>query len=341
MVSLAATGDATVCGTGGKVSGTGGGAAAARFGFVAVGVRSESDRRPGDGGGGTAVGGAVASGVGGKTDGEVTPEGDIMPRNDGVVECGLPVAGGVVTIGGGISALSRRPSVGSLNVDARFERNEPMPAPHDEIAARAGAGGDVSMVEWRASRRGRAVGGGGASSTSAFVTSTGELVRFEDSLSDTESRCEFHRSRTPSTALKKFVEPAVRVRATASRAGASCCSSLRSWRPSCRRSPMSATTDGFSLHGWRGSTMSKSSGSVVRSQTSYAFVCLNSDIQNGLKSSVEFASPPSEVCQQTDSATSRGCAPDPPDIITPFPSPLAMKSRYRTDASAAEMYSSN
>lgn len=39
-------------------------------------------------------------------------------------------------------------------------------------------------------------------------------------------RCQ--RSRTPSTALKKLNEPAVRVRVTASRAGASCCSILSS-----------------------------------------------------------------------------------------------------------------
>ena len=41
-----------------------------------------------------------------------------------------------------------------------------------------------------------------------------------------------------------------------------------------------------------GSTISNKSESVVRSQTSYAFVVLNSDIQSGLKSSIEFASPP-------------------------------------------------
>lgn len=39
-------------------------------------------------------------------------------------------------------------------------------------------------------------------------------------------RCQ--RSLTPSTALKKVIEPALKVRDTASRAGASCCSSLRS-----------------------------------------------------------------------------------------------------------------
>jgi hypothetical protein len=41
-----------------------------------------------------------------------------------------------------------------------------------------------------------------------------------------------------------------------------------------------------------GSTISNKSESVVRSQTSYAFVPLNSDIQSGLKSSIELASPP-------------------------------------------------
>lgn len=35
-------------------------------------------------------------------------------------------------------------------------------------------------------------------------------------------RCCVHRSRTPSTALKKVIEPDARVRTTASRAGANC-----------------------------------------------------------------------------------------------------------------------
>jgi len=37
-----------------------------------------------------------------------------------------------------------------------------------------------------------------------------------------------HRSRTPSTALKKFVEPVLMVREIASRVGASCCSNFSS-----------------------------------------------------------------------------------------------------------------
>lgn len=55
--------------------------------------------------------------------------------------------------------------------------------------------------------------------------------------------------RTPSTALKKFVEPVAMVLDTASRAGASCCSNFISWMPSVSLSPMSETTEGFSLQG--------------------------------------------------------------------------------------------
>lgn len=41
-------------------------------------------------------------------------------------------------------------------------------------------------------------------------------------------RCGISRPLTPSTALKKFADPALIVREIASRVGASCCSSLRS-----------------------------------------------------------------------------------------------------------------
>jgi hypothetical protein len=121
----------TVCGTAGNGVG----------GCAAFGVSNDSDLSPGDfKGGGTAVGGAVSRGVGGNTDGLDIPAGLTIPRNDGAVAWGLspPVAGGVVTIGGGISTLSRRPSVGSVNLDARLERKEPIPTPHEEIAGRAG-----------------------------------------------------------------------------------------------------------------------------------------------------------------------------------------------------------
>ncbi len=62
------------------------------------------------------------------------------------------------------------------------------------------------------------------------------------------ARC-IHRPRTPSTALKKLVEPAVNVRWIASRVESSCWSSLRSLMPSASRIPMSATTEGLSVHG--------------------------------------------------------------------------------------------
>jgi hypothetical protein len=55
--------------------------------------------------------------------------------------------------------------------------------------------------------------------------------------------------RTPSTALKKFVEPTEKTLVIASRVGASCCSRLRSVRPSWRRRPMSDTMLGRSSQG--------------------------------------------------------------------------------------------
>jgi hypothetical protein len=98
----------------------------------------------------------------------------------------------------------------------------------------------------------------------------------------------WHLPLTPSPALKKFDEPTVNVRAIASLAGASCCSSFSSWIPSCRRRPMSETTEGFSLQGCLiftekvthvglvrsaekyhlGSIISNKTGSVILSQTS-------------------------------------------------------------------------
>jgi hypothetical protein len=54
---------------------------------------------------------------------------------------------------------------------------------------------------------------------------------------------------TPSIALKSPLEPAVIVRVTASRAGASCWSSLSSCIPSLSRKPMSEASDGFSPQG--------------------------------------------------------------------------------------------
>lgn len=74
-------------------------------------------------------------------------------------------------------------------------------------------------------------GGDEDSSASNFETSTGvSHMLFPSELNETELavRCCCHRPRTPSTALKKFVELAVIVREMASRVGASCCSSFSS-----------------------------------------------------------------------------------------------------------------
>ena len=85
-------------------------------------------------------------------------------------------------------------------------------------------------------------------SKSDLESSTGVLDNVPPSPVEPADRCA-QRSRTPSTALKKLVEPWVRVREIASLVGASCSSKRRSWIPSCRRKPMSATTLGFSTHG--------------------------------------------------------------------------------------------
>jgi hypothetical protein len=69
------------------------------------------------------------------------------------------------------------------------------------------------------------------SSASDFEISTGVslvlLVGSELNEEELAERC-CHRPRTPSTALKKFVEPVVIVRDIASRVGASCCSNFSS-----------------------------------------------------------------------------------------------------------------
>ena len=180
------------------------------------------------------------------------------------------------TLGRRIEGVERR--------DARCEKNEPMPAPHELIAVAAAAVALGGSGCWSAcaptmlsGRRPRVdVGVGGTSfevglppllllllpplrlRSSEFLRDAEVVPSLEREftlvMSDAASlpelglRC-IHRSRTPATALKKFVEPAASVREIASRVGASCCSSLRSWMPSESRSPMSATTEGFSLQG--------------------------------------------------------------------------------------------
>jgi hypothetical protein len=65
------------------------------------------------------------------------------------------------------------------------------------------------------------------SSTSDLDISVPELVLVLPTERDDAERC-MNRPLTPSTALKKFAEPAVMVREIASLVGASCCSSLSS-----------------------------------------------------------------------------------------------------------------
>jgi hypothetical protein len=65
------------------------------------------------------------------------------------------------------------------------------------------------------------------SSTSDLEITVPELVLVLPTDRDDADRC-INRPLTPSTALKKFVEPAVMVREIASFVGASCCSSLSS-----------------------------------------------------------------------------------------------------------------
>jgi hypothetical protein len=77
-----------------------------------------------------------------------------------------------------------------------------------------------------------------------------------------------------------------------------------------------------------GSTISNISGSVMRSQTSYAFVRLNSEIHNMLKSCIVIESPPAHVLMIAQKVSEREDAPDPSLITTPLPSPLARKSAY-------------
>jgi hypothetical protein len=86
--------------------------------------------------------------------------------------------------------------------------------------------------------------------------------------------------------------------------------------------------------------MSKSIGSVDLCHTSYAVVLVNSAIQRGLKSSIELLSPPVQMSWVLGAMACDQYIPVPV-MITLLPFPFARNSRYRTDASAAEMYSSN
>lgn len=156
--------------------------------------------------------------------------------------------GGVVVIVGSATCVF---PLDSENLVA----NAPIPEPHD---AKACLGEDVcecveSIDACFVEMFGLAVVIGDSGSRSALVIFTGGVLAplLAPSLPVEEFDVVLcnHFPFTPSTALKKLADPAATVRATASRAGASCCSSFNSWMPSCNRRPMSVTTDTLSLHG--------------------------------------------------------------------------------------------
>lgn len=173
--------------------------------------------------------------------------GEALTCTVGVITCVVGVGSEtVVAIGGGVAATPPRPNE---NLGARVEMNDPIPDPHDaKVGLAAGvvgveidvgvAGKSTEACLFSMNGRGPLGTGGGVfastPSKSAFDTSTGVLEReslgsdsTSDGVEDAAVRCD-HLSRTPSTALKKLVEPTDIVRATASRAGASCCSSFSS-----------------------------------------------------------------------------------------------------------------
>lgn len=181
--------------------------------------------------------------------------------------------GGLLSWGGGVG---RSPSVvvGEAghggrtieNLEAFAEKNDPSPAPQAPNAAFVSIAVTLSGLPVSRTPAGFFGNGGGESvcagdgnglscrSASDFVISTG-VLDLETSIIEAELelggvRWVVHRPRTPSTALKKLVEPAEIVLEIASRVGASCCSNLSSWMPSCRRRVISVTTETFSLQGW-------------------------------------------------------------------------------------------
>lgn len=156
------------------------------------------------------------------------------------------------------------------NLVLRCEKKEPIPAPQvPTFGLISGGGGGFEPIKLNGLiPLGRAGGGCGDVSgeektlvesrvdrmlpASDFVTFTTLLEALPTSgvgaSDELALRC-IHFPRTLSTALKNPVEPAVIVRETASRAGASCWSSFISCIPSVSRRPISATTDGRSVHG--------------------------------------------------------------------------------------------
>lgn len=255
-----------------------------------------------------------------------------------------------------------------------------MPAPQAPIAALVSFRSTDTVAFWRWGDSGTAIGfavasgedGGvdfsssGKDSASGVLTSTGVLDTLETLallgiFTDVELGVLCHLPRTPSTALKKPVEPAVMVRVMASRVGASCWSSFRSLTPSDRRRPMSDTTVGFSLQGclwsgrfrWvRGSKHKDDlpwfndveQHTIRRAFPYFISVCR---FELGHPKGIEVLCG-SSIHRWTakNQLSIKHCRRkvnwrDPPVMTTPLPSPLATKSRYRTADKAAEIYSSN
>lgn len=143
-------------------------------------------------------------------------------------------ATGVAALTGGEGKGSDLAALAIVNLLVFADQNDPTLDPHAASAGLTGlrvcdivADADATSVD-RCFKR--AVCGDAAadlaSSTSVLLISTGVLD--PDALVGSPSDVELEllrvvqRSRTPSTALKKFVDPTARVRLTASLAGASC-----------------------------------------------------------------------------------------------------------------------
>jgi hypothetical protein len=165
--------------------------------------------------------------------------------------CTGKVGGGGGGLAGGCGDVEAGVDVAD-EVAERAEKNDPRPAPQELIrpaaALRSGESGEVGDCAC-VGDCGLADAAAPSASLRAMTSTPLALVLLDAGGDDSDGvRC-IQRPRTPSTALRKFVEPAASVRETASRAGASCCSSLRSWMPSDSRRPMSEIADGLSPQG--------------------------------------------------------------------------------------------
>jgi hypothetical protein len=150
----------------------------------------------------------------------------VSPASTGFTS-GVPGTGSVPCDGGGPLVLTRD----CLKPAALVEKNEP----HDEAGC-AGGGGLVTAISGESGVAGSA---GGDNTLGAGVG---------DAAFCAASRCATS-LRNPSKALKNPVDPVVRALAIRSRAGPKFSSSLRSFRPSVNRNPMSLAIVTCPAHG--------------------------------------------------------------------------------------------